>query len=91
MLSKKISIDHVLKHFTNKRVLIRVDFNVPIKEGKVKDANRITEAIPTIRKILEQNPKSVTLMSHLGRPDGRRVEKDSLSTIVSTVEKELGS
>jgi phosphoglycerate kinase len=53
MLSKKISIDHVLKHFTNKRVLIRVDFNVPVKEGKVKDANRITEAIPTIKKILE--------------------------------------
>ena len=86
MLGRKVNIDHVLKHFTNKRVLVRVDFNVPVKEGQVKDATRIKGALPTIKKILEQNPKSVTLMSHLGRPDGSRVDKHSLRPVVKTLE-----
>lgn len=91
MLSKKVNIDHVLKHFTNKRVLIRVDFNVPLKDGVVKDANRIQEAIPTIKKILEQNPKSITLMSHLGRPDGKKQDKFSMKPVVPVLEEHLGS
>nr|CAI39025.1 phosphoglycerate kinase, putative [Paramecium tetraurelia] len=91
MLSSKAGIDHVLRQFTNKRVLIRVDFNVPIKEGKVKNATRIQGAIPTLKKILEQNPKNVTLMSHMGRPDGKRVEKDSLKIVVPKLEELLGT
>lgn len=87
MLSKKVGVDQVLKHFNNARVLIRVDFNVPLKEGKVKDNTRILGAIPTIKKILEQNPKSVTLMSHLGRPDGSRVAKHSLAPVAPELEK----
>ncbi|KAM3143557.1 hypothetical protein pb186bvf_004319 [Paramecium bursaria] len=90
MLSSKAGVDNVLKHFTNKRVLIRVDFNVPLKEGKVKDATRIQGAIPTIKKILEQNPKNITLMSHLGRPDGKKVDKHSLKPVVPKLEELLG-
>ncbi|GHV23756.1 phosphoglycerate kinase [Spirochaetia bacterium] len=51
-----------------KRVIMRVDFNVPMKDGVVQDDTRIVAAIPTIKYILEQGVKSLTLMSHLGDP-----------------------
>ncbi len=63
--------------FKGKRVLIRVDYNVPLKEGRISDDTRIKESLPTIRYILKQNPKQIILMSHLGRPDGK--VKESLS------------
>lgn len=91
MLSRKISIDNILRNLQNSRALVRVDFNVPLKDGKVKDPTRIKGSIPTIKKILEQNPKSVVLMSHLGRPDGQKLEKYSLKPVVPSLEELLGT
>lgn len=54
--------------FDGKRVVMRVDFNVPLKDGVIQDDTRIVAALPTISYILEQNAKSLVLMSHLGDP-----------------------
>jgi len=91
MLSKKIGIDQILKQIENHRVLMRVDFNVPIKEGAIKDLTRIKGAVPSIKKILGANPKGLVLMSHLGRPDGNKVAKHSLKPVVPKLEELLGT
>ncbi|MEM2131220.1 MAG: phosphoglycerate kinase [Candidatus Woesearchaeota archaeon] len=56
-------------NFKNKKVLLRVDFNVPIKNNVITDDSRIKKALPTITYILKQNPKQLIIISHLGRPN----------------------
>lgn len=73
--------------FNNKKVLIRVDFNVPIQNGVITNDNRIVESLPTINYILEKGG-TVVLMSHLGRPKGK-YNKDMSLEIVSKRLSEL--
>jgi len=87
MAFNKLAIDQL--ELKGKRVLIRVDFNVPMKDGKITNNQRIVAAIPTVKYALEKGAKSVVLMSHLGRPDGQRMDKYSLKPVVDELKKLL--
>ncbi len=86
-MNKKTIRDVDLK---GKRVLVRVDFNVPVEDGKVTDDTRIVAAIPTIRAILDQKPKAVILMSHFGRPKEGPDLKYSIKPVVPVLSEKLG-
>jgi len=77
-MSKKTVEDVDLR---GKRVLCRVDFNVPIKDGRIGDDTRIQAALDTINYILAQEGASLVLMSHLGRPKGKVVPEHSLKPV----------
>ncbi len=74
----------------NKRVLCRFDFNVPLSGGEIEDDNRIKACLPTIRYLMEEGATTI-MMSHLGRPDGKVVEKFSLRPIAKRLSELLGS
>lgn len=75
--------------YRGKRVLVRVDYNVPLKEGRVKDNKRITASLPTIEYLLKEGA-SVVLMSHLGRPKGEYKEDLSMKPVAEELQKVLG-
>lgn len=77
--------------FNGKRVLVRVDFNVPLEGGQVSDDTRVKAAAPTIQYILDQKPKAVILMSHLGRPKDGPDPKYTLKPVAEVLEKYIGA
>jgi len=87
-LSNKLSITDV--DLKGKRVLIRVDFNVPMDDGKVTNPARIVAALPTIKYAIDNGASAVILMSHLGRPDGKVNKKYSLEPVAAEASKQLG-
>ena len=78
--------------FKGRRVLMRVDFNVPQDKvtGAISNTKRIEAALPSIKYVLEQGASSVVLMSHLGRPDGKVIAKYSLQPVADALSKLLG-
>ena len=87
MLNKKTVDD--LKDLQGKKVLVRCDFNVPLKEGVIQNYNRIDGAIPTIKKLLDQGAK-VILCSHLGKPKGEPLPEMSLAPVAHALSERLG-
>ena len=75
----------------DRRVLIRVDFNVPIKNGEIKDDTRIRASLPTIQYARQQGARSVVLCSHLGRPKGKPAPEFSLRPVAERVSALLGT
>ncbi|TNY24597.1 putative PGK1-phosphoglycerate kinase [Rhodotorula diobovata] len=87
-LSSKLSIRDV--DLKGKKVVMRVDFNVPFDgEGNITNNQRITAALPTIQYAIDQGAKSIVLMSHLGRPNGSAVAKYSLKPVAAELERLL--
>jgi phosphoglycerate kinase len=72
-----------------RRVLVRADLNVPMDEDKVTDTTRIDRLVPTVKDLVAKGAR-VILLSHFGRPDGKRVEKMSLRPVVPALEKAFG-
>jgi len=87
-LQSKLSIQDV--DVKGKRVVIRVDFNVPFLDGKISNNQRIVAALPTIKYALDNGAKSVVLISHLGRPNGEPNQKYTLKPVAAEVERLLG-
>ncbi|HET9953306.1 MAG TPA: phosphoglycerate kinase, partial [Polyangiaceae bacterium] len=85
---KKLFIEDI--NPSGKRVIVRVDFNVPIKDGVVESDKRLRESLPTIKYLAGKGAK-VILMSHLGRPDGKRVPEMSLAPVAKALSDLLGS
>ncbi len=75
---------------SGKRVILRVDFNVPLSEGVVTDSTRIEMALPTIRYILDQPGASLIVMTHLGRPKGEKKPELSLAPVAKKFSELLG-
>ena len=86
MLNKK-SVDDI--NVKGKRVLVRCDFNVPLKEGKITDENRLVAALPTIKKLIADGGK-VILCSHLGNPKGEPKPELSLAPVAVRLSELLG-
>jgi len=88
----KLSLDALISgnKINGKRILVRVDFNVPLDENrKITDTKRIVESMPTIKAIMENGGKCI-LMSHLGRPKGERNPKYSLGVVAEFLSEYLG-
>lgn len=83
----KLTIDDIV--LKSKRILVRVDFNVPMEKGAVSDDTRIVESLPTIRKILAEGGRAI-LMSHLGRPKGKHNPEFTLKPVADRLGALLG-
>ena len=76
------------KDLNNKKILLRLDLNVPLDSGKITDSTRIDKIIPTLKFLITQNAK-IIIISHVGRPKGKVVNELSLKPICENLIKKL--
>lgn len=87
MAFNKLGIESL--DLAGKRVLMRVDFNVPIKEGKITSNQRIVAALESVKYALDKGAKSIVLCSHLGRPDGNKNPKYTMAPVADELKRLL--
>ena len=76
------------KNLKNKKILLRLDLNVPLKNGRIIDTTRIDKILPTLNFLTQHNAKIIVL-SHIGRPKGKIVKELSLKPISEDLKKKL--
>jgi len=86
----KIRTLNTLEFAPGTPVFFRVDYNVPLDGGKISDATRIEATLPTLRQLLGRGA-AVIIAAHLGRPKGKRTEKDSLAPVRTKLVELLGA
>ena len=90
MLSRKLTLDKIPHLIKDQRILMRTDFNVPLKKVndgyEITDTKRIAATMPSINFVLENKAKSLVMMSHLGRPDGTQSDEFSMKPLVPAIE-----
>ncbi|XP_063991794.1 phosphoglycerate kinase-like [Diachasmimorpha longicaudata] len=87
MVLNKLSIDKL--DVTGKRILMRLDFNVPMKDGKITNNQRIVASLDTIKYALDKKAKAIIIMSHLGRPDGNKNLKYTMKPVADELKNLL--
>ena len=78
------------KNLNSKKILLRLDLNVPLKNGKISDTTRIDKILPTLNFLLQQRTK-IIILSHVGRPKGKMVKELSLKPIGEDLRKKLNA
>ena len=76
------------KNLNNKKILLRLDLNVPLENGKISDTTRIDKILPTLKFLIQQKTK-IIILSHVGRPKGKIVKELSLKPICEDLKKKI--
>ena len=77
------------KNLNNKKILLRLDLNVPLEKNKITDTTRIDKILPTLNFLIKENAK-IIILSHVGRPKGKFVKELSLEPICKELQNKLG-
>ena len=82
------TIESIAKNLKNKKIILRLDLNVPLKKQNITDSNRIDKILPTLNFLINNNAK-ILILSHVGRPKGKKIQEFSMEPICDYLKKKL--
>ena len=80
------TIESIAKNLKNKKIILRLDLNVPLKKQNITDSNRIDKILPTLNFLINNNAK-ILILSHVGRPKGKKIQEFSMEPICDYLKK----